>query len=69
MAWDAIEGKWKQVEGSVREEWARLTDDDVAEIAGKKDRLLGKLQERYGYMEVEAEKAINDWLNRREHAA
>jgi uncharacterized protein YjbJ (UPF0337 family) len=69
MAWDAIEGKWKQFEGSVREEWARLTDDDLAEIAGKKDRLLGKLQERYGYMEVEAEKAINDWLNRSENAA
>lgn len=69
MAWDAIEGKWKQFEGSVREEFGKLTDDDMAEIAGKKDRLVGKLQERYGYVKTEAEKAVNDWLSRREDAA
>jgi len=66
MVWDVIEGKWKQLAGSAREEWSKLTDADVDEIGGKKDRLIGKLQERYGYAKADAEKAVSDWMRRRE---
>ena len=48
MNWDQVEGQWKGLKGQVRETWAKLTDDDIELIGGKKDRLLGKLQERYG---------------------
>jgi uncharacterized protein YjbJ (UPF0337 family) len=61
MNWDILEGKWKQMKGAVREKWGKLTDSDMEQIAGNKDRLLGKLQERYGYSRDEAERALNDW--------
>jgi len=61
MNWDILEGKWQQMKGSVREKWGKLTDSDMEQIAGNKDRLLGKLQERYGYSRDEAERALNDW--------
>ena len=48
MNWDELEGKWKQITGSVRSRWGKLTDDDVHLIGGKKDQLIGKVQERYG---------------------
>ena len=46
--WDQIKGNWKQVKGKVREKWGLLTDDDLEHIAGHKDRLVGKIQEKYG---------------------
>jgi uncharacterized protein YjbJ (UPF0337 family) len=48
MNWDQIEGKWKQLTGSARERWGKLTDDDVQALTGQKDHLVGKIQERYG---------------------
>ncbi len=48
MNWEHVEGSWKELKGAIREKWGKLTDDDLELIAGKKDRLLGKLQERYG---------------------
>ena len=45
MNWDQIEGNWKQVKGKFREQWGKLTDDDLDVVAGKRDQLLGKLQE------------------------
>jgi uncharacterized protein YjbJ (UPF0337 family) len=56
MNWDQMEGKWKQFKGTVREKWRKLTDDDLEVIAGNKDKLLGKLQERYGITRQEAER-------------
>lgn len=53
---DMMEGKWKQLKGKVRENWGKLTDDDVDEIAGKKDHFVGKIQEKYGMEKNEAEK-------------
>lgn len=55
---DVFEGWWKQVKGNAREWWGRLTDDDVERIGGKKDKLLGALQERYGYTRERADEEI-----------
>lgn len=64
MNWDQVKGKWTQFTGQVREQWGKLTDDDVATINGQKDQLVGKLQERYGYAKERAEKEINDFCGR-----
>ena len=61
MNWDQIEGKWKQLMGSARERWGKLTDDDCQTIAGKKDQLVGRIQERYGIAKAEAEKQADEW--------
>ena len=57
-----LEGKWMQLRGAVREKWGQLTDDELDQIAGKRDKLSGVLQERYGYAEDEAERHIDDFL-------
>jgi len=61
MNWDQIEGNWKQVKGVIRERWGKLTDDDVDVIAGKRDILLGKIQEKHGIAKEEAEKQLKAW--------
>jgi uncharacterized protein YjbJ (UPF0337 family) len=63
MNWDQIEGKWKQLTGSARERWGKLTDDDLQTLTGKKDHLVGKIQERYGIATEEAEKQADAWSN------
>lgn len=57
-----LEGKWKQLRGYLRERWGEITDDEFDQIAGKRDRLAGVLQERYGYTQMEAERQIDDFL-------
>ena len=61
LNWDQIEGNWKQLEGKAKEKWGRLTDDDLAVIKGRRDQLVGKLQEIYGYEKERAEKAADEW--------
>lgn len=61
MNWDQLEGKWKQAKGSVRTRWGKLTDDDLEVIGGKKDQLVGKIQERYGIQKDEAQRQVEDW--------
>jgi uncharacterized protein YjbJ (UPF0337 family) len=61
MNWDQIAGNWRQVKGVVRERWGKLTDDDVDVIAGKRDILLGKIQEKHGIAREEAEKELKAW--------
>jgi uncharacterized protein YjbJ (UPF0337 family) len=61
MNQDTLEGQWLQWKGKLREKWGKLTDDDWDMIAGKKDQLLGKLQERYGYSREQAEREYNVW--------
>ena len=56
MNQDIAEGKWKQIKGSVKTWWGKLTDDDVEKIAGSWDKLVGKVQEKYGYTREQAEK-------------
>ena len=58
---DQIEGKWKQLKGSVKKQWGKLTDDDLDVIAGKQDQLAGKIQERYGITRDEAAKQVHEW--------
>jgi uncharacterized protein YjbJ (UPF0337 family) len=62
MNQNILEGKWKQLRGAIREKWGQLTDDEVDQIAGKRDKLSGFLQEKYGYTQVEAEQQIDDFL-------
>ncbi|MGD0616437.1 MAG: CsbD family protein [Bryobacteraceae bacterium] len=75
MNWDQIEGKWKQLIGSARERWGKLTDNDWETIAGKKDQLVGRIQERYGMARAEAERHADEWArtlkasDRESHAA
>lgn len=61
MSWNRIEGNWKQFKGKVKETWGDLTDDELDQIAGKRDILLGKIQEKYGIAQDEAEKKIKDF--------
>jgi len=61
MNWDQIEGQWKQFAGSAREKWGKLTDDDIQVLTGKKDQLVGKIQERYGIAKAEAETQADAW--------
>ena len=64
MNWDQIEGNWKQFKGSAREQWGKLTDDDLDVVAGNRDRLAGKIQERYGVAREDAEKQIETYRSR-----
>ena len=69
MNWDRVEGNWKQMKGAVKEKWGKLTDDDLTLANGKREALVGKLQERYGIAKDEAEKQLNAWMeNYREPA-
>ena len=61
MNWDRIEGNWKQVAGKAKLQWGKLTDDDLDVIAGRRDVLAGKIQERYGIAKDEAEKQLSAW--------
>jgi uncharacterized protein YjbJ (UPF0337 family) len=64
MNQDRIEGNWKQFKGKIKEQWGRLTDDDMDVIAGRRDQLLGRIQERHGVSMEEAEVQIKDWEKR-----
>jgi uncharacterized protein YjbJ (UPF0337 family) len=64
MNWDQIEGNWTQMKGKVKETWGDLTDSDLSKIEGKRDRLVGAIQERYGKGKEDAEKEIDSWLSR-----
>lgn len=63
MDWDRIERNWRQLEGAVKDKWAKLTEEELAAINGHRDRLEGKIQERYGYDKDRAQKEIDDWYN------
>lgn len=64
MNWDRIEGNWKQFKGKAQQQWARLTDDDLEKIEGKRTELAGRLQERYGILKDEADRRIDEWVGR-----
>lgn len=58
---DWLEGNWKQFKGAVRKKWDKLSDVDLDEIKGKEEKLVGKIQEKYGIARLEAEKAVTDF--------
>ena len=64
---DEASGNWKQFEGKMKEKWGKLTDDDMQVIEGKRDQLVGKIQERYGSSKDEAEKEVVDWETRNKY--
>ncbi|MBW7984167.1 CsbD family protein [Enterobacillus tribolii] len=61
MNQDQASGNWKQFKGKAKEKWGKLTDDDLMVIEGKRDQLVGKIQERYGYQKEAAEKEVKAW--------
>ena len=63
MNWDTVKGKWKQMTGSAKERWGKLTDDELTQIDGQRDQLVGKIQEKYGIAKDEAEKQVDEWSN------
>ena len=64
MNWTQVQGKWGQVKGKVRSSWGKLTDDDLSNIAGKRDVLVGKIVERYGVLKENAERDVDAWIAR-----
>ena len=61
MNWDRIEGNWVEFKGKARERWGKLTDDDLDVIAGKREQLIGVLQQRYGYAKDSLERELRDF--------
>jgi len=61
---DQVAGNWKQFKGKIREQWGKLTDDDLDVVAGKRDQFIGRIQERQGVVKEEAENQLQDWQKR-----
>lgn len=61
MNWDTIKGNWKQLTGAAKANWGELTDDDVQQAAGEREKLVGKVQERYGVAKEEAERQVDEF--------
>ena len=62
MDWNRIEGNWKQFKGQIKEKWGDLTDDDLDSVAGHREQLEGKIQDRYGIAKDKVRKDVDDWL-------
>jgi uncharacterized protein YjbJ (UPF0337 family) len=68
MNWDQIEGNWKQLKGSIQTQWGKLTDDQLDTIAGKREVLVGKIQEVYGQAKDDVEKDLTKWQSSQQEA-
>ncbi len=64
MNTDVLKGKWQQLKGEAKVQWGKLTDDDLDQIEGNTEKLIGKVQERYGYARDRAEQEVDSWFNR-----
>ncbi|OWU85046.1 hypothetical protein ATO6_08295 [Oceanicola sp. 22II-s10i] len=64
MNWDRIEGNWKQLKGEALSQWGKLTNDDLDVAEGNREKLVGRVQERYGIAKDEAERQVDDFANR-----
>ena len=60
---DTLKGQWLQLKGAAREQWGKLTNDDLDKIEGKSEQLVGKIQERYGIARDEAQRQVEAWKN------
>lgn len=56
-----FEGNWKEIKGKVKEQWGKLTDDELDQMEGKAEQLVGAIQKRYGYSVEEAKRQVGDW--------
>ncbi len=65
---DQLQGKWTQVKGAVKAKWGDLTDDDLTEIEGNSEKLVGKIQERYGIEREEAKRRVDEWSKTHLHS-
>ncbi len=68
MNWDRVEGNWRPLKGMFKEHWGELTDEQLDIISGKRDRLIGVLQESYGIVKDEAERRVKEWETSDERA-
>jgi uncharacterized protein YjbJ (UPF0337 family) len=59
---DVLKGKWKEIKGGVKEKWGKLTDDDLTRVEGNKEKLLGLLQQKYGYAKDKAEQEYKETM-------
>ena len=64
LNWDRIEGNWKEVKGKAKQQWGKLTDDDLDVVEGRREELEGLLQNRYGYAKDKAKTEIDAWIGR-----
>ena len=64
MNWDRIQGNWKQVSGQAKAQWGKLTDDDLDVVAGRREEMAGKIQERYGVAREDAHNQITEWARK-----
>jgi uncharacterized protein YjbJ (UPF0337 family) len=60
---DIANGQWNQLKGQVRKQWGKLTDDDITQIKGDSQILIGKIQERYGRTREEVAVEVERWLD------
>jgi len=65
MNWDRVEGNWKTFKGQVKQQWGKLTDDDLDVISGKRDELVGRIQNAYGLARDEADRQVTEWEKNR----
>jgi uncharacterized protein YjbJ (UPF0337 family) len=65
MNWDRVEGNWKTFKGQVKQQWGKLTDDDLDVIAGKREELVGRIQNAYGLARDEADRQVSEWEKNR----
>jgi len=61
---EQLKGQWKQIKGKVKEQWGKLTDDDLAVIEGNFDRLVGRLQDRYGETKEAARAKVESFMDK-----
>jgi uncharacterized protein YjbJ (UPF0337 family) len=69
MNWDQIEVNWLIFKGKLRSNWAKLTDEDITRINGRREELVARLQDRYGFARTEAEREVGAWVRAQKHAA
>ena len=66
---DTLKGQWMQFKGKIREQRGKLTDDEIDQMQGNAEMLIGKIQERYGHSREQAEQEVNRWLEQQGRAA
>jgi uncharacterized protein YjbJ (UPF0337 family) len=62
MDWNQVQGQWKQLKGKAKIKWGKLTDDEIDVAEGRRDELVGKIQQRYGIARDQAEREVDDWM-------